>query len=183
MNATRTARLTPLALVAAATAFAAAPASAQDTSHEGAKTYIIDALQRARDWDVSLAQAIPDSAMDWAPSPDVRGFAEQVIHAANNTFIAPAVFGAEAPDFGDADALAADRTALVAAVTGAYDWIIGRVQAMPAEGLAEETEFFGRTLSRARVLLFALEHAMWTRGQLVPYLHAHGVAVPAQRLF
>lgn len=182
MHATRSARLAALTVVAA-TAFAAAPTIAQDTSNEGAKAYIIDAFQRARDWDVSLAQAIPDSAMDWAPDPDVRGFAEQVIHTANNGFIGPAVFGADAPEFGDADALTADKMALAAAVTGAYDWIIAQVEAMPAAALSEETEFFGRTLSKARVLLFALEHAMWTRGQLVPYLHAHGVPVPQQRLF
>jgi hypothetical protein len=181
MHAIRSVRFALLALVAAATA--ASPAIAQDTTNEGAKAYIIDAFERARDWDVSLAQAIPDSAMDWAPNPDVRGFAEQVIHAANNGFIALAVFGTEAPEFGDSDALTADKMALVAAVTDSYDWIIAQVEAMPEAGLSEETQFFGRTVSRARVLMFALEHAMWTRGQLVPYLHAHGVAVPQQRLF
>ena len=31
--------------------------------------------------------------MTWAPEPDVRNFAQQVIHAANNLFIADAVFG------------------------------------------------------------------------------------------
>lgn len=182
MHATPFTRFASLALVAATGLFAA-PAIAQDTSNEGAKAYLIDAFQRARDWDVSLAQAIPDSAMEWAPNPDVRGFAEQVIHTANNGFIAPAVFGTDAPEFGDSDALKADKTALIAAVTDAYDWIIAQLETMPPASLSEETEFFGRTLARARVLLFALEHAMWTRGQLVPYLHAHGVAIPQARLF
>jgi DinB superfamily len=173
----------PAALIAAVAALAAAPAVAQEPMTDGAKAYLVDAFQRAKAWDISLAEAIPDSAMTWAPQPDVRNFAQQVIHAANNLFIAEAVFGTEGPAFGDEDALVADKAALVAAVGAGYDWIIERLEAMPTSALGEETEFFGRSMSRARVFMFALEHAMWTRGQLVPYLHAHGVAVPLQRLF
>jgi hypothetical protein len=173
----------PTALIAAVAALAGAPAVAQEPMTDGAKAYLVDAFQRAKAWDISLAEAIPDSAMTWAPGPDVRGFAQQVIHAANNLFIAEAVFGAEGPAFGDEDTLVADKAALIAAVGAGYDWIIERLEAMPTSALGEETEFFGRSMARARVFMFALEHAMWTRGQLVPYLHAHGVAVPLQRLF
>lgn len=147
------------------------------------KAYLVDAFERAKAWDVSLAEAIPDSALDWAPSPDVRGFAEQVIHAANNSFISTYLFGETAPAFGDEEALAADRGALIAAITTGYDWLIERLGAMSAADLAQRQEFFGSSMSRARIALFALEHAMWTRGQLVPYLHAHGVPVPQVQLF
>lgn len=156
-------------------------AAAQDA--EGMKTYLIDGFERAKAWDLAIAEAMPDSAMEWAPTPDVRGFAEQIIHTANNGFIAQSMFGEEAPAFGDAEAMVADRAALEAAVSGAYDYLIGKLRAMPASALGEDVEFFGRTMTRGRVALFALEHAMWTRGQLVPYLHAHGVAVPQARLF
>ncbi len=162
----------------------AAPAQSSDDGElDTIKGYLVDAFERAKAWDVSLAQAIPDSAMAWAPNPDVRGFAAQVIHAANNAFIGNAALGEEAPAFGDADALARDKAALVSAVTSGYDWIIGKLRAMPSADLAMESEFFGQTMPRWRVHLFALEHAMWTRGQLVPYLHANGVEVPQQRLF
>ncbi|MDH3732995.1 MAG: DinB family protein [Gemmatimonadota bacterium] len=152
-------------------------------SADGMKGYLIDAFERAKAWDISLAEAIPDSAMDWAPNADVRGFAAQIVHTANNGFIAMPLFGEDAPAFGDEAELVADRAALIAAVTNAYDFLIGKLETMDGTSLGDEVDFFGRTMTRGRVALFALEHAMWTRGQLVPYLHAHGVAVPAQRLF
>ncbi len=159
-------------------------AAAQAPDMEVMKGYLIDAFERAKAWDVSLAQAIPDSALGWAPSPDVRGFAAQVVHAANNGFVGGPMFGESAPAMGVDEGSVPDKAALVAAVTGTYDWILAKLRAMPAAQLGAEAEFFGgRVMPRWRIALFALEHAMWTRGQLVPYLHAHGVSVPQQRLF
>ena len=159
----------------------AADAAAQD--NEGAKMYLIDAFERAKAWDIAIAEAMPDSAMDWAPTADVRGFAAQIVHTANNGFIARPLFGEDAPAFGEEAELVQDKAALIAAVTNAYDYLIGKLQAMDSAALEEEVDFFGRSMARARVAMFALEHAMWTRGQLVPYMHAHGVAVPQARLF
>ncbi len=173
-----------------ALSLAAAPSVAQqaDMGPEADMTlmqsYLINAFERAKTWDVSLAQAIPDSALRWAPSDDVRDYAEQVVHAANNLFIAQPVFGMEAPDVGDAEVLMNDKAALAAAVGTAYDWIVEQLRAMPAGDLADEAPFFGgRMMPKWRICLFALEHAMWTRGQLVPYLRAHGVTPPPQQLF
>jgi hypothetical protein len=163
------------------------PTVAQDAADEaqlGAmQEYLVNAFERFKTWDVSIALAIPDSALRWAPNPDVRDFGEQVVHAANNLFAATAMFGEQPPTFGDPEVILADKQALADAVAGAYDWIIERMKGLSAESLAEEVTFFGGTRPRWRVCTFALEHAMWTRGQLVPYFHAHGVPVPQQQLF
>ena len=147
------------------------------------QAYLVNAFERAKAWDVSMAEAIPDSALGWAPNADVRGFAAQVVHGANNTFIGMAAFGKRPPAFGNEGMLVQDKAALATAITSAYDWIIEQLNGMQSSDLAAEAEFFGRTMPRWRICMFALEHAMWTRGQLVPYLHAHGVAVPQQMLF
>ncbi len=168
----------------------AAPAAGQeagmgsDAEMTIMQSYLINAFERAKAWDMSLAQAMPDSALRWAPSDDVRDYAEQIVHAANNLFIAQSVFGMEAPDIGDPEVLMNDKAALAGAVGTAYDWIVQQLQAMPAADLAAEAPFFGgRMMPKWRICLFALEHAMWTRGQLVPYLRAHGVTPPPQQLF
>ncbi|MCG8467216.1 MAG: hypothetical protein MJB57_03270 [Gemmatimonadetes bacterium] len=55
---------------------------------------------------------------------------------------------------------------------------------MPAADLAEEAEFFGgRSMPRWRIGFFALEHSMWTRGQMVPYFQANSTPVPENALF
>lgn len=185
-NATRSIRMLTLGVFVSGGSLAGpGEALAQSAMADGdlLKAYLVDGFERAKAWDVSLAEAIPDSAMGWAPTPDVRGFAAQVIHAADNGFIGQAMFGMDAPPFGDTATLERDKTMLVAAVGAGYDWIIAQLRAMSPEALAGEADLFGRTMPRWRIGIFALEHAMWTRGQLVPYLHAHGVAVPAQRLF
>lgn len=147
------------------------------------KQYLIEATERAKAWDVGMAEAIPDSALRWSPSPDMRDFAEQVVHAANISFIGNSVFGTQAPGLlSNDDALLNDKAALVAAVGDGYDWILEQFADMPASALAEEAPFFSGPLPRWRICIFALEHAMWTRGQMVPYFHAHGVAVPPNRL-
>jgi hypothetical protein len=178
-----------IGLVALVATIAMAPrqASAQDMGDAQMgvlQEYLVNAFERFKVWDVSMALAIPDSAMRWAPNEDVRDFAEQVEHGANNLFAVSAIFGEEPPGgFGDADVILNDKQALADAVAGSYDWIIERMKGLSAEALAEEVTFFGRSMTRWRVCTFALEHAMWTRGQLVPYFHAHGVPVPRQQLF
>jgi uncharacterized damage-inducible protein DinB len=44
--------------------------------------------------------------------------------------------------------------------------------------LLAEQQMGGNTLSTWRIMIYWLDHALWTRGQLVPYLRMHGVAPP-----
>ena len=156
---------------------------AESTEMEMIQAYLIDAFERAKAMDVEFAAAIPDSALRWAPNDEVRDFAEQIAHTANNGFIADAVFGESAPELAaEDDALLNDGQALAAAIGEAYDWILERLRAMPADDLAKEVDFFGRPMTRWTVCTFALEHAWWTRGQMVPYFRAHGMAPPRPRM-
>jgi uncharacterized damage-inducible protein DinB len=99
-------------------------------------------------------------------------------------FIAGSLFGGEPPAFGDSEVILNDKQALSEAVGRAYDWLIEQLPELSDQEWAESVPFFGgQMMPRWRICVFALEHAMWTRGQLVPYFHAHGVSVPQQRLF
>lgn len=162
---------------------AISPLAAQDAGMETMRGYLLNGFERARAWDISLAEAMPDSAMNWAPSEGVRGFAAQIVHAANNTFIGTPLFGMDAPGFGVTGQEIPSKAALIASIEAGYDWIIEHLRSISAADLAGDATLFGQTAPRWRLGMFVLEHAMWTRGQLVPYLHAHGVAVPQQRLF
>jgi hypothetical protein len=171
-------------LVALALAGCSAPA--EDASGEGLDTeavrsFLVEGLEINKQMDIDFARAIPDSAMRWAPNDDVRDFAEQIVHIANNYWVADG-YGMPAPAFADSTVLN-DKVALVEAVTVAYDWVIDQVRQLPAEDFLTVEPFFGQPLARWRSYMQVIEHATWTRGQLVPYFHAHGVSVPTVTFF
>ena len=76
-----------------------------------------------------------------------------------------------------------DKAALANAVSAAYDWVLETLRSLPAREMLADTELFGQSMTKWRVYLQALEHAYWTRGQLVPYFRAHGIAPPSYRAF
>ena len=173
-----TSPLVALTLLAAA---GCAPPADGGFDPEAIRTFLREGIEQSRTMDIGFARAIPDSAFTWAPTADVRNFSEQLAHAANNYWTAGA-FGIESPDFGGGQPIET-REALVAAITEAYDWLSARLEEIPTDGLDDTVEFFGGTTPVWRVFTQALEHAYWTRGQTVPYYHAHGVAVPGVTFF
>ena len=152
---------------------------------ESIRTLLLSGFENNRLMDVDFVRAIPDSALRWAPNEVVRDFAEQIEHTAldNVLFVAMGVTDGERPSFGDPDNYLNDKEALVEAVNAAYDWVMESLRTIPAEELVMETELFGQQMVKWRVYLQALEHAYWTRGQLVPYCRAHGIAPPRYRAF
>ncbi|MFQ5702723.1 MAG: DinB family protein [Gemmatimonadales bacterium] len=146
------------------------------------RAFIVEGLEKNKEMDIEFARAIPDSALRWAPNADVRDFAEQVVHAADNAWVASGL-GIESRTFGDTAVVLNDNDALAEAVAQAYDWILNAARELPDEEFTETVEFFGAKIQRWRVFMEAIEHATWTRGQLVPYFHAHGVPVPEVQFF
>lgn len=162
----------------------AGPAEAERIDAAALKKHLIAGFERAKQMELAFVRAIPDSALRWSPTPDVRDFAEQVAHTAENPFIVQSVFGeASAPAFGDTAVVLNDKDALADAVKASYDWVLERLRALPPEKLAEQARVFGQLLPKWQILAFSLEHATWTRGQLVPYFRLNGLAPPAVQFF
>ena len=152
---------------------------------EAMRALLIAGLEENRMMDVEFARAIPDSALRWAPTPEVRDFAEQVEHAAldNALFVARGILEMPVPSFGDTAVYLNDKEALVVAVNATYDWVIESLRNLSSEELLDDTVLFGREMTKWRVYLQMLEHAYWTRGQMVPYFRIHGTAPPRYRPF
>ena len=159
-------------------------APAQDAvSVEEMRTMLINNFEMARMMDVEFAEAIPDSALRWAPTEGVRGFTDQVAHAGmGNTLFAATAMQADRPPR-DTAAYLNDKTALVEALNEAYDWVIEGLKAMPADEFLAERNLFGSAMPVWRVYTRALDHGTWTRGQLVPYFRLNGVKPPGYKAF
>ncbi len=152
---------------------------------ESIRALLVTGFENNRAMDLDFVRAIPDSAMRWAPNDTVRDFAEQIEHTAldNVLFVAMAVVRSEPPSFGNPEMYLNDKAAMTNAVNAAYDWVLETLRDLPAQEMIAETELFGQSMTKWRVYLQALEHAYWTRGQLVPYFRAHGMAPPRYRAF
>ena len=149
------------------------------------RAMVLEGFEKARAMDLAFTMAIPDSALRWAPTSGVRTFTEQVAHAGigNTLFVAGPVLGETRPEAGDSAAYLNDKDALAAALNRAYDYVIAGVESLPDEAFFEETTLFGQQMPKWRVLVQALTHGIWTRGQLVPYFRMNGVAPPSYQAF
>ncbi len=146
---------------------------------------LVEGFESARTMDLEFAMAIPDSALRWAPTEGVRTFTEQVAHGGleNTLFVAEPVLGEQKPERADTALYLNDRDALVEALNLAYDYVIAGVQDLPVEEFLVETTLFGQQMPKWRVLVQALAHGIWTRGQMVPYFRINGVTPPRYRSF
>lgn len=152
---------------------------------ESIRAMLLRGLETHREMDLALVGAIPDSALRWAPTPGVRDFAQQVEHIVldNPMIVAAGLRDTEAPGFGDPEVYLNDKAELGSLVEATYDWVADVLRDLPAETLLEDTELFGRPLTTWRLFIVALNHADWTRGQLVPYLRLHGMEPPRWKFY
>lgn len=189
-------RLLPRAVLsgalAAAVALAAAACGTEPAAGDRAgvdadsvRRVLIRGFEQGRAVDRAFIRAIPDSALRWAPTDGVRDFAEQVEHAVldNLRIVAMGVAEEEPPILGDTAVYLNDREALERAAERSYDYVLTTLRELPASELTAEGQIFGRTLPKWNILLMALQHAEWTRGQLVPYFRIHGIDPPDWRTY
>lgn len=142
-------------------------------------------LERHRAMDTAYVRAVPDSALRWSYSPEVRDYAEQVEHIVvdNVRIVAQAAPDADPPSLGDTAVYLNDRAELERVVNESYDYVLGTLRGLSEEELLSPAEVFGEEMTTWRAFQLALHHADWTRGQLVPYLRTHGVTPPRWRSY
>lgn len=163
---------------------AAGGQSAQETTArldaDSLRQVFVYGLEQHRAMDTAYVNAVPDSALRWAYSGEVRDYAEQIEHIAvdNVNFVARGVKGEEPPSLGDTAVYLNDKEELERVVNASYDYVLKTLRELPDEELLATTELFDHEMAKWRVFQFALQHADWTRGQLVPYLRMHGVRPP-----
>jgi hypothetical protein len=142
---------------------------------------------------VPLAEAMPDSAYNFAPPAsagafkDVRTFAQQVKHiAATNYMIAAAVLGTKPPvDTGGeaGPASVATKEQIVAFLKGSFDYLHQAMLSITTENMNQQipSPFTGKPFARIYVALEAAPHDNDHYGQMVVYARMNGVIPPASR--
>jgi len=142
---------------------------------------------RAKDYTKEYLDAMPEDGLGLKPTPDIRSFAEQMLHLANANFaFASTATGAANPQQGkNLEKMDEYKTkaGLTKIVMESYDFVINSVKGMDLKKMDEQVKFFGRDLTRAAALEKGFEHQTHHRGQTTIYLRLKGVKPPQEKLF
>ncbi|HMV83565.1 MAG TPA: DinB family protein [Blastocatellia bacterium] len=141
---------------------------------------------RAKDYTKEYLDAMPEDGYGFKPTPDIRSFAEQMLHLANANY----AFAAAATGIASTNKVNLEKTdsmktkaACTKAVMDSYDFVISSVKAMDMKKGGEAIKLFGQDTTRAGALAKAFEHQTHHRGQTTIYLRLKGAKPPQEKLF
>jgi uncharacterized damage-inducible protein DinB len=136
-------------------------------------------------------EAMPESGISFKPTPEIRSFAEQMLHlASGNYMFGSAIMVKENPwDFTkgkEAEKVPEfkqTKVALLKFVMESFDYVINGIKELKPTQLDEPVQFFSGKLPRHLLLTKGLEHQAHHRGQTTIYLRLKGITPPSERLF
>ena len=143
--------------------------------------------QRAKAYTKEYLDAMPADGYGFKPTPEIRSFAQQMLHLAdaNYFFISTASGKARARMKASVEKTVEQPTkeAVTKTVMESYDFVISSLQAMTDSQLQEMVTLMGHSVSKANMFGKAFEHQTHHRGQTTVYLRLKGVTPPAEKLF
>jgi len=148
--------------------------------------------QRAKLYTKAYLDAMPEDGYGFKPTPEIRSFAQQMLHIADANYIFATVASDKPNPIGQTLAshdlnektVSPTKEAVTKTVMASYDWVITSLQNMTADQLQGTTKF-GKHDNITRSALYgkAFEHQTHQRGQTTIYLRLKGVTPPAEVLF
>lgn len=152
---------------------------------------IVKEWERAKTGTREYIEAMPEEAIGFRPTPEIRSFAEHFLHVASANYVfASAVSGEDNPydssrgkDPEEREELKRSKGALLEFVMGGYDYLIEAVRQLDSARLGEKVKFFRMEIAGELLLSKALEHHAHHRGQTAVYLRLKGIKPPSERLF
>jgi uncharacterized damage-inducible protein DinB len=143
--------------------------------------------ERAKAYTMEYLEAMPDSGYALKPTPEMRSFAEQMLHFTEANFgFGATVFGSKSPyNFGDLEKSTDKSKATVTkTVMAGYDFVIDGLKKMTLAQMGENVQMFGRyDMTKATALNKAFEHQTHHRGQTTVYIRLAGAKPPQEKLF
>jgi uncharacterized damage-inducible protein DinB len=147
--------------------------------------------QRAKTYTKAYLDAMPEDGYGFKPTPDIRSFAQQMLHLADANYLFAFVASGKPNPIGETpqnhNVLEKKSSTTKAAVTKtvmeSYDWMISTLQGMTAAQMQENIVFAKKDITRSGIFGKAFEHQTHHRGQTTIYLRLKGVTPPGEMLF
>jgi uncharacterized damage-inducible protein DinB len=166
--------------------FVSSSVSAQFTQSQ-----MVAEWQRAKNYTKAYLDAMPDDGYGFKPTPEIRSFAQQMLHLSDANYIFATVASDKPNPIGETTAahninektVSPTKEATTKAVMDSYDFVISILQNMTPDQMPETTKFGKHDMTRSGLFGKAFEHQTRERGQTTIYLRLKGVTPPAEQLF
>jgi uncharacterized damage-inducible protein DinB len=163
------------------------PLFGQGMTDEIIKGHMIADWERAKAYTREYLDAMPEDGMNFKPSPDIRSFAEQMLHMSQGT-IGLIVSGTGATPIFQGKPLEKmeelkTKSALTQVVMQAYDFAIESIKNLDASKLNNVVKRGNYEVTQYGWLNKAFEHQTHHRAQSTIYLRLKGIKPPNEKLF
>ena len=142
---------------------------------------------RAKTYTKEYLEAMPEAGYALKPTPEMRSFAEQMLHLTDaNYAFASAATGEKSPVGMGESEKSTDKSKenVTKLVLAGYDFVIGGIKKMTPAQLNETVKVFGRfDMTKGMALNKCFEHQTHHRGQSTVYIRLAGAKPPQEKLF
>jgi uncharacterized damage-inducible protein DinB len=155
------------------------------------QTQMVAEWQRAKNYTKAYLDSMPPNDYGFKPTPDIRSFAQQMLHLADANYYFTSTASGKPDPLGETLAshniaektIAPTKEATTKVVMDSYDWVISTLQSMTPTQLQETIKFAKWDITRSGLFGKAFEHQTHHRGQTTIYLRLVGVKPPGEQLF
>ncbi len=148
---------------------------------------IVKEWERAKAYTKEYLDAMPETGYALKPTPEIRSFAEQMLHLTDANYgFASAATGETSPVGRGESEKATDKSKanVTKLVLAGYDYVINSVKKLTPAQLSEKTKLFGQfEMTKRMIFLKLFEHQTHHRGQTTVYIRLAGVKPPQEKLF
>jgi len=142
--------------------------------------------QRAKAYTKEYLDAMPADGYSFKPTPEIRSFAQQMLHLANTNYFFASTGSGKSNPIGRTSleqSVTPTKEATTKAVMESYDFVITALQGITPEQAQQTQKFANQDFTRLGIFGKAFEHQTHHRGQTTVYLRLKGVTPPAEKLF
>ncbi len=147
--------------------------------------------QRAKTYTKAYLDAMPGDGYGFKPTPEIRSFAQQMLHLADANYLFAFIASGKPNPIGETlqnhnvaeKTFSTTKETVTKTVMDSYDWMINTFQGMTPAQMQETIKFHNQDITRSGIFGKAFEHQTHHRGQTTIYLRLKGVTPPGEMLF
>lgn len=150
-------------------------------------TDLVKEWERSKLYTKEYLDAMPDKDYSLKPTPEMRSFAEQMLHIADANYgLGSLALGVKSPKAQGELEKTSDKTKanVIKEVMASYDFVIENASKMTPVQLGEKIKLFDTfEMNKETALAKAFEHQAHHRGQTTVYLRLAHIKPPQEKLF